>query len=127
MRGRGSVASASHPTRVVLSSATRWAATPLGDIDSWPENLRLAVRPRLTRLDRRPTLLILYTDGPIERRGETLDDTLDRLAKTATACSTESVQTIADHLITQMVDDSSVDDVALVVKRVHPYPSEPAA
>ena len=78
---------------------------------------RPAPRPRSSlQVD---DLLILYTDGLIERRGEAIDTGLERLRESAIAHREESVQSLADHLIADLVPDAATDDVALVVKRVH--------
>ena len=68
-------------------------------------------------------VLILYTDGLIERRGEAIDVGLQRLAASAVAHREESVQSLADHLIADLVPEAASDDVALVVKRVHRPPA----
>ena len=64
-------------------------------------------------------VLILYTDGLIERRGEVIDVGLQRLRESALTHRDESVQSLADHLIADLIPDAASDDVALVVKRVH--------
>ncbi len=64
-------------------------------------------------------LLVLYTDGLIERRGEVIDEGLHRLADCVLACSNNSVQDIADNLMRQLVDENPGDDISLVVKRIH--------
>ncbi len=64
-------------------------------------------------------LLVMYTDGLVERPGELIDEGLLRLAECATSCSAESVQIIADRLMAQLIDETPRDDVALVVKRIH--------
>ena len=64
-------------------------------------------------------LLVLYTDGLIERRNESLDVGLLRLANVALASRDEPVQDIADRLIAELVGTTARDDVALVVKRIH--------
>ncbi len=72
------------------------------------------------RIDVSPgDLLVLYTDGLIERPGEVIDAGLTRLADCAKECRDASVQSIADILISRLVDENTRDDVALVVKRVH--------
>jgi PAS domain S-box-containing protein len=63
------------------------------------------------------TTLLLYTDGLIERRQESLDVGLDRLAA-AVADAPEDVEALADHVISRLVSrDESTDDVALLVVR----------
>ena len=75
---------------------------------------------REARLDVRPDdLLILYTDGLVERRHENLDEGLLRLAKAAVASRDEPVEEIANRLIKELVGTTARDDVALVVKRIH--------
>ncbi len=64
-------------------------------------------------------LLVLYTDGLVERRGENIELGLQRLAGCAVACWQEPVQHIADRLIAELVGSTPRDDVALVVKRIH--------
>jgi len=114
---------AGHPPPLLMrEGVAAWLDRALGTPLAVGEPIRTEVQVNVHNDD----VLVLYTDGLIERRGETLDDGLERLAKAATACSSESVQTVADHLIAQLVDDSSADDIALVVKRVHPYPDEPS-
>jgi serine phosphatase RsbU (regulator of sigma subunit) len=64
-------------------------------------------------------LLILYTDGLVERRNESLDDGLLRLADAAVAVRDEPVEDVANRLIERLVGTTASDDVALVVKRIH--------
>jgi len=72
------------------------------------------------RLDVRPDdVLVLYTDGLVERRNEDLDDGLLRLATVAVASRDEPVEDIANRLIEELVGTTARDDVALVVKRIH--------
>src|SRR4051812_26156229 len=75
---------------------------------------------REARLDVRvDDLLILYTDGLIERRDEVLDIGLLRLADAAVAFRNEPVENVANRLINELVGTTALDDVALVVKRIH--------
>jgi serine phosphatase RsbU (regulator of sigma subunit) len=75
---------------------------------------------REARVDVSPDdLLVLYTDGLVERRGEVLDVGLRRLAEAVVASRGEPVEVIADRLIEQLVGATAGDDVALVVKRIH--------
>jgi serine/threonine protein phosphatase PrpC len=80
------------------------------------------------RLDVRPDdLLVLYTDGLVERRDESLDDGLRRLADEALGFRDEPVEEVANRLIERLVGTTASDDVALVVKRIHWAAGEPAA
>src|SRR3954468_1019566 len=75
---------------------------------------------REARLDVRvDDLLVLYTDGLIERRDEGLDVGLVRLDTAAVAYRDEPVENVANWLIDELVGTTARDDVALVVKRIH--------
>jgi serine phosphatase RsbU (regulator of sigma subunit) len=86
-------------------------ATPLAVNEPTRPEARLDVRP--------DDLLILYTDGLVERRNESLDDGLLRLADAAVAVRDEPVEDVANRLIERLVGTTASDDVALVVKRIH--------
>jgi serine phosphatase RsbU (regulator of sigma subunit)/anti-sigma regulatory factor (Ser/Thr protein kinase) len=59
--------------------------------------------------------LLLYTDGLVERRTESLDDGFARLAA-AVAAGPEDVDALADHVLRALVEpDEPNDDVALLV------------
>lgn len=62
--------------------------------------------------------LVLYTDGLIERRGESLDVGLGRLAEQLRAAPA-AVEDVADALLHDfLADDAPADDVALLCVRV---------
>jgi serine phosphatase RsbU (regulator of sigma subunit) len=63
-------------------------------------------------------VLVLFTDGLVERRGETIDDGLARLAGTVGSRADESVVELADRLVKEMADDGTRDDIVVVVKRL---------
>jgi serine phosphatase RsbU (regulator of sigma subunit) len=105
--------SAGHPpTLVVDAHGARWlvgaTATPLA-VGS-PE--RVNATESLAVGD----VIVLYSDGLVERRGEPIDDGLERLAAAATALHGDSVQRIADELLRRLSPENTRDDVVLVVK-----------
>jgi serine phosphatase RsbU (regulator of sigma subunit) len=59
-------------------------------------------------------VMVLYTDGLVERRGESLDDGMERLAATPSANSAEAV---CRQLTRVMLEDGAQDDVAIVAIR----------
>jgi len=62
------------------------------------------------------SVLVAYTDGLIERRGERLDASVERLAAALGAMPRPDVDDIADRLVLRVGDVRDVDDdVALVV------------
>jgi serine phosphatase RsbU (regulator of sigma subunit) len=59
--------------------------------------------------------LVLYTDGLIERPGEIIDASLDRMVEAAAAGGDE-LEPLRGHLVRSLVDTSSLrDDVALLM------------
>ncbi|QGV77209.1 SpoIIE family protein phosphatase [Streptomyces ficellus] len=65
--------------------------------------------------------LVFYTDGLIERRGESLDVGLDRLARTASTAAALDAQGTCDLLLHEQPDTDMPDDQALLVVR---FPEE---
>ena len=65
-------------------------------------------------------LLVLYTDGLIERRGESIADGLDRLAGVAGCAAGRSPAEVADALLRELLDPDGRDDVAVLVHAVRP-------
>jgi anti-sigma regulatory factor (Ser/Thr protein kinase) len=60
------------------------------------------------------SILVLYTDGLVERRDESLDRGLERLAGTAAEAAGKSLKDLSDALL-DLVADERHDDVALLV------------
>ena len=63
--------------------------------------------------------LLLYTDGLVERRGEDLDDGLERLRRCAEPLAREPLGRFCDELLTGM-PVTGEDDVAMIALRVPP-------
>ena len=62
--------------------------------------------------------LVFYTDGLIERRGESLDVGLERLA-TAVAAGPDDPQMLCEHVRARLVDPADqYNDVTAVVERI---------
>ncbi|MDQ3936755.1 MAG: SpoIIE family protein phosphatase [Actinomycetota bacterium] len=74
---------------------------------------------RTTRCDVEPgSLILLYTDGLVERRGEDIDIGLDRLARAAAAAGHEP-EAACDSVVAAMLgDEGPADDVALLAVAV---------
>lgn len=74
--------------------------------------------PRRTAHDRLPadSTLLLYTDGLIERRDESLDDALARLRRHTAALARASLDTFCDELLIRLGADSA-DDIAVLALR----------
>src|SRR6185437_12259771 len=64
------------------------------------------------------SLLLLYTDGLIERPGETLDDGFARLRAVAADCAEQPVEAVCDELLERMAPpDGYRDDVVVLALR----------
>jgi serine phosphatase RsbU (regulator of sigma subunit) len=70
-------------------------------------------------------VLVLYTDGLIERRGESLDIGLDRLVVAATELYGNTIHRVADGLIRLLSPETTRDDVVIVVKQLLGTPRGP--
>ncbi len=97
---------------------------PDGTVQILEDNsdLLLGLDPDTERLDRVADLpdgseLLIYTDGLVERRGESLDVGLARLAEALAAAGDAGVEEVSDRLLAAMVPDASEDDVAILVLR----------
>ena len=75
-----------------------------------------------TRLDLRDgETLLLYTDGLVERREESIQAGLDRLLRVAAGHEGSDVDGLCDHILSALVESDHVsDDVALVAVRPQP-------
>jgi anti-sigma regulatory factor (Ser/Thr protein kinase) len=110
--------SAGHPPPLVVSPT----GTPryLVDAQTWPLAVHLDGRRRSgARSDFEPgSLLVLYSDGLVERRGESLDVGLDRLASVAARHWKLPTELLSDQLLAELLPDHrGRDDVALLVLR----------
>ncbi|MDQ3764324.1 MAG: SpoIIE family protein phosphatase [Actinomycetota bacterium] len=67
--------------------------------------------------------LLMFTDGLIERRGEPLDDGMDRLASCAEQLSQHEPDALLAQLLPGILDDAApADDIAVVAARLIPAP-----
>lgn len=125
-RGRMYWASGGHPPPLLRAASRetrmlRGTGGPLiGVADGAYEDIEQTVQPGDT--------LIFYTDGLVERRGESLDVGLKRLSTTA-ACGPDEASLLCDYLLARMLSptDEFQDDVtAMLVKmRSGPPPRVP--
>ena len=71
------------------------------------------------RLERGATVL-LYTDGLVERRGQSINEGLDLLRQTLVELAGCSLEDLCDQVLSRMVPERGEDDVALAAVRLHP-------
>jgi PAS domain S-box-containing protein len=68
--------------------------------------------------------LVLYTDGLVEERGESIDRGLDALKEAVTEGPTEP-EALCDHIVsTLLADRSATDDIAVLTVRTVPMSAE---
>jgi serine phosphatase RsbU (regulator of sigma subunit) len=109
-------ARAGHPPPLVLrSSGTVW----LDQVQGLPLAVDVGVRRQnaSTRFGR-GDLLVMYTDGLTERRGESCDVGLERLRSSAQLRHGAEVGAVADGLLSDLLPDGASDDVILLVKSI---------
>ena len=67
------------------------------------------------------SLLLLYTDGLIERRGSSIDEGIDRLVLHLRELAGAPLDECCDALLDRMVQGTPQDDVAIVAVRLGPF------
>ncbi|KOT39094.1 hypothetical protein ADK41_14470 [Streptomyces caelestis] len=111
--------SAGHPPPLLVDADGRTRYLEDGS------GLLLGVEPRTVRPRARDAVpahstVLLYTDGLIERRGEHLDDALERLRRHAGALAREPLDVFCDELLIGLGADSDDDIAVLAVRPVPP-------
>lgn len=107
------VATAGHPPPLMVPAdgPAHFAQLPVGP------PLGVAVKvPRCSATVAMPeaAVMVLYTDGLVERRSESLDDGMERLRR---ALRPGTAEEACRHLIREMLDHGVHDDVAIVAVR----------
>jgi PAS domain S-box-containing protein len=111
---------AGHPPPIVI--------TPDGEVQLLTAegvDLLVGVDPDAPRRESQVTLerdsvLLLYTDGLVERRDQDLDHGLARLQETLADLAGRDLDEVCDELLARMLPAEPDDDVALVAVRLHP-------
>lgn len=116
-------AHAGHPPALLLSP--EGVVTRLADMEG--NDLLLGLDPSVHRTERVAFLepgsvLVLYTDGLVERRGRDVDEGIDALVDLLhdLAPEMQDLDELSDRLLAGMIDDTPEDDVALLVVRLAP-------
>ncbi len=111
---------AGHPPPMVINPDG--AVTELSTVES---DLLLGLEPQARRVESvvtldRGTTVLLYTDGLVERRGQSLDEGLRRLRDCLGEVVVEegTLDRLCDRILDRMLPDRRDDDVALVAVRL---------
>ncbi|WP_338696982.1 GAF domain-containing SpoIIE family protein phosphatase [Streptomyces sp. Q6] len=113
---RATVASAGHCPPLLVDHAgaafvRAGQGVPMGVMDEWQAEAGEVELPQ-------GALLVLYTDGLVERRGEELGTGLERLRQAALSAPAE-VGELCGHLVEQCLDEgANPDDVAILALRM---------
>lgn len=110
---------AGHPPPMVVSA--EGSVLPLVGTSA---DLLLGLDPTTARVESQVTVdrggtVLLYTDGLVERRGQSLDEGLDRLREALQELNGMDLDMLCDELLTRLLPQHSEDDVALVAVRLH--------
>ncbi|MFF8731885.1 PP2C family protein-serine/threonine phosphatase [Streptomyces sp. NPDC015171] len=115
-RGQVTMASAGHlpPAVIDAEGRTSLLSVPVGP----PLGTGLGgYEPATYQLDPGKTLM-LFTDGLVERRGEDIDRSLDRLARVGFGTDL-GVEEVLDTVIARLAGRQPEDDVAVLAARLH--------
>jgi len=108
-------AAAGHPPPLLIGrSGTVWLQAdplpPLGTLNvTFPPAQRVELAPG--------DCVVLYSDGLIERRGESLDIGLDRLSTACSQTSTGDVERLLDRLVDDLAIEGAEDDNVIIAMR----------
>ena len=120
---------AGHPPPMVINPDGSVTVLGGGEAD-----LLLGIDPEARRAEstvpiERGSTVLLYTDGLVERRGQSLDEGLIRLRDALAELADRDLGDLCDELLVRLLTDQPDDDVALVAVRLHrqdrPLPVEP--
>lgn len=89
-------------------------------------DLLLGIDPSTDRVESIVSLpagstVLLYTDGLVERRSQSLDVGLSRLCELLAELADLPLEDLCEHVLHSMLPDQPEDDVALLAVRLHPH------
>ena len=99
---------------------------PAGDVEilaAQTADLLLGLDPQTTRMESTSplgsgTTVLLYTDGLVERRGQSLDDGIALLQGTLAKLANLGLAELCDEVLARLLPAQPEDDVALVAFRL---------
>ncbi|GFG99222.1 SpoIIE family protein phosphatase [Mycobacterium timonense] len=108
----------------VLTGPEPGTTTLLTDAASVPLAVRRdEPRPQATRMLPPGSTLMLFTDGLVERKHESIDDGIDRAADVLAQTMPMPLDAVADEVLRELAPEGGYDDdVAMVIYRHHQTP-----
>ena len=111
---------AGHPPPMVINPDGKVVMLATAEAD-----LLLGIDAKVARTETEVTLqrgatVLLYTDGLVERRGQSINEGLDLLRQTLVELAECSLEDLCDQVLSRMVPERGEDDVALAAVRLHP-------
>jgi serine phosphatase RsbU (regulator of sigma subunit) len=116
--------SAGHPPPIAITPEGR-VTVLAGDGDGDQADLLLGIDPATERTESeivlaRGATVLLYTDGLVERRGQSIDEGLAKLTGALGEIFARSLDDLCDEVIARMLPERPEDDVAIAAVRMHP-------
>lgn len=115
-RGQVTLASAGHLPPAVIDAQGRTSLLPVPVGPPLGTGLG-GYEPATYQLDPTQTL-VLFTDGLVERRGEDIDHSMDRLAGVGFE-ATAGVEEVIDTVLVRLDAEHAEDDVAVLAAQLH--------
>ncbi|WP_337062012.1 SpoIIE family protein phosphatase [Kineococcus sp. G2] len=114
--------SAGHPPPMVITPGGRVRALSGEHADLLLGVLPDAPREEFSAVLERGSTVLMYTDGLVERRGQSLDEGLDLLRRTLAELAAQGggLDALCDGLLARMLPGQQEDDVAVVAVHLHP-------
>ena len=119
-RSRLDYSCAAHPPPVVLHAGASVAARGRPRHPTGNRARRPVLGCRRASTLAPADLLVLYTDGLVERRGETIDTGIGRLADLVASLDGRPIEELADVVLATLDPEGRRDDTVLVCARVPP-------
>ena len=115
---------AGHPPPVLLA-----ADGSVTTLTGRGRHLLLGVAPQLPRTDdetplHRGATVLLYTDGLVERRGQNIDEGVERLRHVVAELAHRSLDDLCDGVLARLLPERPDDDVALLAIRLRSAPAQ---
>lgn len=108
------MATAGHPPPLVLRGDATVSYVGPGELAGAMLGTAVSDRREASLTLEKGDVVVFFTDGLIERRHQSLDDGLARLAETVRGAASLSTAGFCDAVVDEMIDDDPPDDIAIL-------------